>query len=49
MEEFRRTFKVSGGGLLVTEEAAEPTPEDKVGQETLTKRVEPAPKSGEQG
>ena len=49
MEEFRGTFEVTGGGLLVSEEEAEPTPEGQVRQETLTKRVEPAPKSGEQG
>jgi F-type H+-transporting ATPase subunit alpha len=51
VEEFRGTFQVSGGdgGLLIPEEEAEPIPEGQVGQEKLTKRVEPAPKSGEQG
>jgi F-type H+-transporting ATPase subunit alpha len=49
VEEFRRTFEVTGGGLLVSEDEAEPTPEDQVGQDKLIKRVEPAPKSGEQG
>ncbi|MFI5064193.1 MAG: F0F1 ATP synthase subunit alpha, partial [Streptosporangiales bacterium] len=49
VEEFRRTFEVTGGGLLVSEDEAEPTPEGQVGQETIPKRVQPAPKSGEQG
>ena len=49
VEEFRGTFEVTGGGLLVSEDEAEPTPEGQVGQDKLIKRVEPAPESGEQG
>ena len=36
VEEFRRTFEVTGGGLLVSEDEAEPTPEGQVGQETMS-------------
>jgi F-type H+/Na+-transporting ATPase subunit alpha len=40
IDEFRRGFEVTGGGLLVSaEEGAEATDEDQVGQETVKKRV----------
>jgi F-type H+/Na+-transporting ATPase subunit alpha len=40
IDEFRRGFEVTGGGLLVSdEEPAEAASEDEVGQETVKKRV----------
>jgi F-type H+-transporting ATPase subunit alpha len=42
VEEFRRGFEVSGGGLLVPEEPAEPLTEDQVGQEKVPRYVPPA-------
>ena len=53
VEEFRRGFEVTGGGLLVSEETAEPAREGEVRQETVNRRVEdraPEPsQTGEQG
>jgi F-type H+-transporting ATPase subunit alpha len=53
VEEYRRGFEVTGGGLLVSEETAEPARESEVGQETVNRRVEdraPEPsQTGEQG
>ncbi len=44
IEEFRRGFEISGGGMLVKEEPAEPIEEEKVGHEKVTKYVpRPAP------
>ncbi len=40
IDEFRRGFEVSGGGLLVQEEQAEPLEESEVEQETIAKRVQ---------
>ena len=42
IEEFRRGFEVSGGGMLVKEEPAEPIEAEKVGHEKVTKYVPPA-------
>ncbi len=42
VQEFRRGFELTGGGLLVSEEA-EPASEGEVGQETVNRRVEPQP------
>jgi F-type H+-transporting ATPase subunit alpha len=39
VEEFRKGFEVSGGGLLVQDEPVEPADEEDVDQETLSKRV----------
>ncbi len=43
IEDFRRSFETTSGGLLVNEEPAEAVDEDEVEQEKLKKRV-PAPK-----
>ena len=39
VEEFRKGFEVSGGGLLVQDEPVEPADEEDVDQETLSRRV----------
>jgi F-type H+-transporting ATPase subunit alpha len=39
VDEFRKGFEVSGGGLLVKDEPVEPADEEDVDQETLSKRV----------
>jgi F-type H+-transporting ATPase subunit alpha len=39
VDEFRKGFEVSGGGLLVQDEPVEPADEEDVDQETLSKRV----------
>ncbi len=46
IEDFRRSFETSGGGLLVTEEPAEAVDEEDVGQETVKKRLPPVKKEG---
>jgi F-type H+-transporting ATPase subunit alpha len=45
IEQFRRGFEVTGGGMLVQEEAEEPLEEGDVAQEKLTRRVPPKPES----
>jgi F-type H+-transporting ATPase subunit alpha len=47
IDDFRRSFETTSGGLLVNEEPAEAVDEDEVGQETVKKRVPPAKKEGE--
>ncbi len=39
VDEFRKGFEVSGGGLLVQDEPVEPADEEDVDQETLSRRV----------
>jgi F-type H+/Na+-transporting ATPase subunit alpha len=39
--EFRRNFEVSGGGMLVQDEPAEPAGDDEVSQEKVVRRVPP--------
>src|SRR5690349_19612426 len=39
VEEFRKGFEVSGGGLLVQDEPVEPADEEDVDQETVSRRV----------
>jgi F-type H+-transporting ATPase subunit alpha len=41
IEQFRRGFEISGGGMLVQDEDQQPMEEDEVKQETLTRRVPP--------
>jgi len=48
IEEFRRSFETSGGGLLLAEEPGEDVEEEDVEQETVKKRV-PAPPKQEGG
>jgi F-type H+-transporting ATPase subunit alpha len=48
IEEFRRGFEVGGGEMLVSgdgEEPAEPTDEEDIGREKVTKRPPPAPRA----
>jgi F-type H+/Na+-transporting ATPase subunit alpha len=47
IEQFRRGFEITGGGLLVPDEPAEPLSEDEVGRDALNKRVPPKPKPSE--
>jgi len=44
IEQFRRGFEITGGGLLVPDEPAEPLSEDEVSRDALNKRVPPKPK-----
>jgi F-type H+-transporting ATPase subunit alpha len=44
IEQFRRGFEITGGGLLVPDEKAEPIDEAKVEQEKIVKPVPPADK-----
>jgi F-type H+-transporting ATPase subunit alpha len=46
VEEFRKGFEVSTGGLLVQDEPVEPAEEEDVGQETVARRVPPKRESG---
>jgi F-type H+/Na+-transporting ATPase subunit alpha len=41
IEQFRRGFEISSGGMLVQDEDQKPMEEDEVTQETLTRRVPP--------
>jgi F-type H+-transporting ATPase subunit alpha len=47
IEQFRRGFEITGGGLLVPDESAEPLDEDEVSRDAVTKRVPPKPKRSE--
>ncbi len=47
IEDFRRGFEITGGGLLVPDEPAEPLSEDDVSRDALNKRVPPKPKPSE--
>jgi F-type H+/Na+-transporting ATPase subunit alpha len=44
VEEFRRGFEVTGGGLLVQDEKSEPLDDSQVEQETVIRQVPPADK-----
>jgi F-type H+/Na+-transporting ATPase subunit alpha len=44
IEDFRRGFEITGGGMLVPEEPEEPMDEDEVRREAITRRVPPPPK-----
>ena len=44
VEDFRRGFEITGGGMLVSDEPAEPMDEDEVGRTAVNKRVPPQPK-----
>src|SRR5579859_3454132 len=39
IEDFRRGFEISGGGMLVSDEPAEPMGEDEVSRDSVTRRV----------
>jgi F-type H+-transporting ATPase subunit alpha len=39
IEDFRRSFEITGGGLLVSDEPAEPLSEDDVSKDAVTRRV----------
>jgi F-type H+-transporting ATPase subunit alpha len=41
IEEFRRGFEISGGGMLVKEEPAEPLPDEQAERDTVTRYVPP--------
>ncbi len=47
IEQFRRGFEITGGGLLVPDESAEPLGEDEVSRDAVNKRVPPKPKRSE--
>ena len=43
IEDFRRGFEITGGGMLVPDEGEEPMDEDEVQREAVTRRVPPKP------
>jgi F-type H+/Na+-transporting ATPase subunit alpha len=47
IENFRRSFEITGGGLLVPDEPAEPMDEGEVSHDAITRRVPPPPKPSE--
>src|SRR6266700_3499807 len=47
IEDFRRGFEMTGGGMLVSDEGAEPMGEDEVSHEAVTRRVPAPPKPSE--
>jgi F-type H+-transporting ATPase subunit alpha len=47
IEDFRRGFEITGGGMLVSDEPAEPMDEDEVSRDAVNKRVPPQPKRPE--
>jgi F-type H+-transporting ATPase subunit alpha len=47
IEDFRRGFEITGGGMLVSDEPAEPLDEDEVSHESVTRRVPAPPKPSE--
>jgi F-type H+-transporting ATPase subunit alpha len=47
IEDFRRGFEITGGGMLVSDEPAEPLGEDEVSRDAVNKRVPPQPKPSE--
>src|SRR5579871_5805887 len=47
IEDFRRGFEITGGGMLVSDEPAEPMDEDEVSHDAVTRRVPPPPKRSE--
>jgi F-type H+-transporting ATPase subunit alpha len=44
IEDFRRGFEITGGGMLVPEEPEEPMDEDEVRRDAITRHVPPPPK-----
>src|SRR5262245_3742581 len=44
IEDFRRGFEITGGGMLVSDEPEEPMDEDDVRRDAITRRVPPPPK-----
>jgi len=44
IEDFRRGFEITGGGLLVPDETAEPMDSGEVSRDSVTRRVPPQPK-----
>jgi F-type H+/Na+-transporting ATPase subunit alpha len=44
IEDFRRGFETTGGGMLVPDEPEEPMDEDEVRRDAITRRVPPPPK-----
>jgi F-type H+-transporting ATPase subunit alpha len=44
IEDFRRGFEITGGGMLVSDEPEEPMDEDEVSRDAVIKRVPPKPK-----
>jgi F-type H+-transporting ATPase subunit alpha len=44
IDEFRRSFEITGGGMLVSDEPAEPLDEAEVTHDAVNKRVPPQPK-----
>jgi F-type H+-transporting ATPase subunit alpha len=47
IEDFRRGFEITGGGLLVSDEPAEPMDSGEVSHDAVTRRVPPKPKPSE--
>jgi F-type H+-transporting ATPase subunit alpha len=47
IDDFRRGFEITGGGLLVPDEPAEPLSEDDVSRDAVTRRVPPKRKPSE--
>ena len=47
IEDFRRGFEITGGGMLVSDEPAEPMDEDEVSHDSVARRVPPKPKPSE--
>jgi len=47
IEDFRRSFEITGGGLLVPDEPAEPMDEGEVSRDAVTRRVPRPPKPSE--
>ena len=45
IEDFRRGFEITGGGMLVSDEPEEPMDEDEVRRDAVTRRVPPKPKA----
>jgi F-type H+-transporting ATPase subunit alpha len=44
IEDFRRGFEITGGGMLVSDESAEAMDEDEVSRDAVNKRIPPRPK-----
>jgi F-type H+/Na+-transporting ATPase subunit alpha len=47
IEDFRRGFEITGGGMLVSDESAEPLDEGEVTRDAVSKRIPPQPKPSE--
>src|SRR6516165_5161715 len=47
IEDFRRGFEITGGGMLVSDEPAEPLDEDEVGRDSVARRLPPPPQPSE--